>query len=343
MATIEMKGLYKVVSKGRIYWYAWRNGPRIDAEPGTDKFLALYSEAVAERGVGDKQRFKSIAIRYRGSKDYRDLADSTRRNWGPWIDQIVTRFGELRTKLFERPAIRKDITRWRSEVAEKRGPRAADYGMQVLSRICAYGIDPLGEMSSNPCEGIKQVYKVNRSEIIWTDSDIAHLKKTCSKEVGIAVDLAAYTGLRVGDLIRLSWSHVGDDAIVISTGKSRHKREAIIPLYDDLRDLLKKIPRKSPVILTSSTKRPWTRDGLSSSFADAKKLAWPPAGRDLHFHDLRGTAVTKFYIGGLDVRVIAEIMAWEEDHVHKIIRRYVNRSAAIKDTIRRLNEAKDRT
>jgi integrase len=343
MATIEMKGLYKVVAKGRTYWYAWRNGPRIDAEPGTAKFLALYGEAVAERGVGDKQRFKSIAVRYRASKDYRDLADSTRRNWGPWIDQIIARFGELRTKLLDRSAIRKDITRWRAEIAEKRGPRAADYGMQVLSRICAYGIDPLGEMSSNPCEGIKQVYKVNRSEIIWTDSDIAHLKVTCSKEVALAVDLAAYTGLRVGDLIRLSWSHVGEDAIIISTGKSRHRREAIIPLYDDLRDLLKRIPRKSPVILTSSTKRPWTRDGLSSSFADAKKVAWPPAGRDLHFHDLRGTAVTKFYIGGLDIRVIAEMMAWEEDHVAKIIRRYVNRSAAIKDTIRRLNEAKDRT
>jgi hypothetical protein len=34
-----------------------------------------------------------------------------------------------------------------------------------------------------------------------------------------------------------SWSHVGDDAIVLTTGKSRHRREAIIPLYGALRDV----------------------------------------------------------------------------------------------------------
>lgn len=34
----------------------------------------------------------------------------------------------------------------------------------------------------------------------------------------------------------------------------------------------------------------------------------------------------------------AEIMAWEEDHVEKIIRRYGDRSAATKALIRQLNE-----
>src|SRR5215471_9416786 len=33
--------------------------------------------------------------------------------------------------------------------------------------------------------------------------------------------------------------------------------------------------------------------------------------RDLHFHDLRGTAATKFYVAGLSIRVIAEIMSYE--------------------------------
>jgi hypothetical protein len=46
---------------------------------------------------------------------------------------------------------------------------------------------------------------------------------------------------------------------------------------------------------------------------------------DLHFHDLPGTAITKLYIFGIPERVIAEIMAWEEEHVARIIRRYVDR------------------
>jgi integrase len=65
--------------------------------------------------------------------------------------------------------------------------------------------------------------------------------------------------------------------------------------------------------------------------------------RDLHFHDLRGTAATRLYIADLPVRVIAEIMGWEEDHVQRIIRRYVGRSAATKAIIRQLNQAERRT
>ena len=41
--------------------------------------------------------------------------------------------------------------------------------------------------------------------------------------------------------------------------------------------------------------------------------------------------------------MIAEIMAWEEEHVEKIIRRYVGRTAATRRMIRQLNEAKERT
>jgi len=64
---------------------------------------------------------------------------------------------------------------------------------------------------------------------------IGALKKTCLAEIAHAVDLAAHTGLRKSDLLRLSWSHIGEDAITFSTGKSRGRREAIIPMYDDLR------------------------------------------------------------------------------------------------------------
>jgi len=44
------------------------------------------------------------------------------------------------------------------------------------------------------------------------------------------------------------------------------------------------------------------------------------------------------YIAGLSIRVIAEILAWSEDQVEKIIRRYVARSAATKAAIAQLNQ-----
>jgi len=59
---------------------------------------------------------------------------------------------------------------------------------------------------------------------------------------------------------------------------------------------------------------------------------------DLHFHDLRGTAATRFYIAGLAENVVADIMGWEVEHVSKILRRYVDRNAVINSAIVKLNK-----
>jgi integrase len=341
MVRVNLKGVAKVTAKGRTYWYAWRGGPRLCGEPRSAEFIASYNEAVESLRAPDPGRFKSLIVLYRASGDYAKLADSTRKQWSPWLDRIADYFGELRIAQFDRPEkIRPVIRRWRNQWADK--PRSADYGMQVLSRVLSYAVDPLGKIAGNPCEGIKQLYSGDRSEIIWTEGDIAEFKAVCSAELARAIDLASHTGLRLSDLIRVSWSHIGDDAIVLRTGKSRQRREAIIPVYDDLRAVLEGIPKIATTVLTTSRRKPWTASGLSTAVQRAKAAAkWDE--RDLHFHDLRGTAATKFYVAGLSGRVIAEVMGWEEETVAKIIRRYVGRSAATRAAIAHLNEAKRRT
>jgi integrase len=334
MVKINLTGIAKVTAKGRVYWYAWRGGPRLRGEPGSPEFVASYNEAVQQLRRPDKSRFRFVVTDYKASGDYKKLAESTRAQWGKWLDRITDHFGDLSIAQFDRPEkIRPVIRRWRSQWADT--PRTADYALQVLSRVVAHAVDPLGRIAGNPCEGIKHLYSNDRSEIIWTEADVAHIKKTCSAEIAHAVDLAGHTGLRLSDLVRLSWSHVGEDAIVITTGKSRHRREAIIPLYGSLCDVLARIPKRATTILTSSKRRPWTEDGFGSSFNKAKIDAGM-TDRDLHFNDLRGTAATKFYIAGLSMRDIAETLAWEESSVEKIIRRYVARNAAIKARIRKL-------
>lgn len=333
MVKVDLRGLAKVKAKGRTYWYAWRGGPRLSGEPGSPEFIASYNEAVEQRRTPDKNRFRFIVTDYKGSGDYKKLAESTRSQWSKWLDRIADYFGELRVAQFDRPEkIRPVIRRWRNQWAET--PRTADYALQVLSRVMAHAVE-LGKIAGNPCEGIKHLYNNDRSAIIWVDSDIEHIKKTCSAEIAHAIDLASHTGLRLGDLVRLSWSHVGDDAIVLATGKSRHRREAIIPMYPALREILARIPKRATTILTSSKRRPWTADGFGSSFNKAKIDA-RLSDRDLNFNDLRGTAATKFYIANFTMREIAETLAWEEETVEKIIRRYVSRSAAIKARIKKL-------
>ncbi|MFC3071529.1 tyrosine-type recombinase/integrase [Shinella pollutisoli] len=341
MATVDLKGLHAVRSKGKTYHYAWRGGPRVHGVPGTPEFLKSYSDALEGVRIPDDTRFSALVTLYKRSDDYKKLADSTKRNWSGWLDRIDEHFGLLRIKQFDRPEqIRPRIRKWRATYAAT--PRAADYGMQVLSRVLSYAVDPLGKIGANPCEGISRLYAANRAAIIWEPADLELIITASSTEARHAIRLAALTGLRAGDLFRLSWSHVGENAIIMTTGKSRHTREVVVPIYAELRELINEIPKRSPIVLTNSRKRPWTVNGFASVFNKAKSDA-KLNDRDLHFHDLRGTAATKFYKAGLDKRVIAEILGWEEDHVDRIIRRYVSRSAATEAVIRQIDEARART
>lgn len=336
-----LKGLFKVHAKNNDYYYAWRGGPRVEGEYGSSEFLANFVRAREEHKAPDRARLHSVIVAYKASNAYRDLAESTRKKWGTWLDEITVKFGDTRIGAFDKTkAIKPLIRQWRDGWADR--PRTADYAMQVLSRVLSFAVEE-GELTSNPCKGFKPLYSSDRSEIIWTDADIARVKSVASTEFGWAVDLAAYSGLRIGDLVRLSWSHIGEDMIELPTGKSRGRKSAIIPLYDDLRAVLERIKRRSPVVLTNERDHaPWTRGGLGGTCRTARIDA-KMADRDLHFHDLRGTAATKFYLAGLTIREIAEIMAWEEEQVERIIRRYVSRTAATKALIQRLSKSKART
>src|SRR5262249_61027692 len=108
-----------------------------------------------------------------------------------------------------------------------------------------------------PWEGLRTLPSAaDRADGLWTAADIGQLKRTCRADIANVVDLAAHTGLRQGDLLRLSWSHIGKDVIIITTGKSRYRREAIIPLYAALRNVLAGIPKWATTVLTNSRRRP---------------------------------------------------------------------------------------
>lgn len=355
MVQIDMKGVYRVTAKGREYFYAWRGGPALEGEPGSPEFIRSLTEAHESRHAPNKALFAYVRQSYKAGP-FLEIADSTKRVWTPWLDEVGTSFDALPLRTFTRPELIKPLIRdWRNRWSGT--PRAADTAMQVLSVVIGHGIDPMGVIGVNPCNGLKRLYSSDRSEIIWLPEDIAALQTVASEEVMHAVRLAATTGLRQGDLVRLTWNCVKDDHIHLP-GTSKNDIEAFIPLYAELRSVLEAIPKKSPVILTNSLGAPWGNDGdddgkhLRKAFARAKNrwtdyVATQVAGGaaaesfaqigDKHFHDLRGTAATKFYLAGLTVRVIAEIMAWEEETVEKIIRKYVGRKAATMAIIRQLN------
>jgi integrase len=337
MAMLDIKGVHIVRAKGKTYVYAWRGGPRVHAQPGTPEFVEELAELQAKaRKNSDRTRFGWLIAAYKASDDWKVLADKSRANWTPFLDSLMVRFGNLPIQAFDRPLIRVAIKKWRD--GYKATPRTADMALQCLSRVLSFGVD-LGKLQANACTGIARIYSSDRSAIIWTPDDLKKLKDVASNEVYWAAALGALTGLRKSDLLRLTWNHVGPLAIEITTGKSKHRKTTLIPMYRELRQLLDQIPRRSAVTVLTTTEGHSWKTGFGASFTKAKAKS----GVDKHFHDLRGTAATRMYLGGLTLRELSEMFTWSEAYVERLINIYVKKDELLLDRIRRMDEAEART
>lgn len=337
MALVDIKGVHVVTSHGRTYVYAWRGGPRVKSEPGTEAFVQELAQLTAGRNAVDRSKLTSLIVEYEASDGWGALSDKTRENWRPWLRRIQETFGTTSIAAFDRPLIRVAIRKWRDKF--KATPRAADMGLQVFSRLLSFGVEE-GRLVNNAVVGISRLYSNDRSMIIWTAEDLSALQAVASAEVYRAVKLAALTGLRKSDLLRLSWSHVKANSIEIPTGKSRQRKTTLIPLYGELRRFLETIPRSNSAttVLLNTRGLPW-KTGFGSSLNDALKLA----EIDKHLHDTRGTAATRMYLGGLTKREIAEMFTWSEDYVDQLLNMYVKKDELLLDRIRRIDEAEART
>ncbi len=346
-ATVNLDSVYRVVAKsGAVYYYAWKGkgAPRLHAEPGSAAFVEELAAALATRKTGDKTKMLGLSQAWLASdawekpRDKGGMADSTKKNWKPFVKAIQNHFGPLRIVQFERttvirPKIKKWLDNWKDH------PRQADMAKQVLSAMLTFAVDE-DLLATNPCIGMKNRYSNNRADRIWTPEDLAQLARTAPPQIMFAARLAALTGLRRGDLLRLSWNHIGKLAIDLpSTGKTG--AGALVPLYGELKALLAEIPKVSTIVLTNSDGLPW-KTGFGSSWNKAL-IAAKLQGADLHYHDFRGTAATRMHLAGWNNREIAEALAWDEESVDRIIRRYVTRNALLRDMIRRMDENGPRT
>jgi integrase len=327
------------------YAYAWTGGPliasgsgktldaaRADLEkalsrPDTIARLAAAQEARSHRPAPSPAYISGLVLAFLKSPEFSRLAATTQRDYRRHLEEFRAEFGDWRTALFEDPRVAQDLAEWRDGAT---GARTGDMRISVASRLFGWARSR-GFTNARPAEALERVHSADRSDMIWEEKPLTKLLAEASPCLQWAVRMAVLTGLRQGDLIRLPWSAVSDVAIQVRT--SKRKRPVIIPITADLRALLAEIPRKGPVVLTSSTGRPWTGDGLRTAFQRARKDAKITG---LRWHDFRGTAVTRLAKSNLRARDIALILGWSEARVEAIMARYVSAEAIALDMLARM-------
>jgi integrase len=336
---IELRGIntvHKTLSDGtrKTYYYHRDTGTRLEGEPGSAEFVASSRAAGEARAKARNAGTVSWLIKqFCASKEWRKLADSTKEIGRINLNAVDAKWGKTPLKIAENKRSRPVFLKWHDKLAETH-PRAADAKLAALARVLSWGVDR-GLIDHNPVKTFSRAYSSDRSEQIWLPEHIEAFGKVASPELMDALALALHTGQRQGDLLRLTWRAFDGTAISLGQGKTR--RSVYIPCTDALLEKLGRIERRSTQILTRADGSPWTRDAFKQAWREA--YAASELEDDLHFHDLRGTAVTMLAEAGCSVPEIAAITGHSPAHAQKILDKYLARIKALaKSAIAKLNE-----
>mgnify|MGYP000663312536 CR=1 FL=1 len=332
MVTVQLKGVHVVRAKTKagdaVYHYAWRGGPRLKGKPGTAEYVRSFHAAHESRKSPDTGTLVDVIRAFRGSPEFGARRATTKRAYSRYLDLIETEFGDLPLKALDDPNIKAVFYKWRDSMRDR--PRTADYAVTTLKLLLKYAKDR-NTIGHNHADEIGRLHTVDRSDSIWTDADFAAVEKHASPELMQAIRLAAFTGIRQGDLIRLTWDEFHGDSFSMVTRKTA--RAITVPAVAECRDLVAAIQRKQSTILTTARGgTSWTADGLRASFRKACKAA----GVKRTFHDLRRTAATNLMKAALPASTVALIMGWSEESVESLKRKYVSRQAVVDDMLDKL-------
>lgn len=358
MARVKLTGINKVrktLADGTVIelHYAWRGkgAPcfwRSDSpiKIGSAEYIAALAEATP-KGQSAKGKFREVILSWLSSQDFSRLAPRTQSDMRLSINHqkngIDQKFGDAPAKAFDDPRIRKQVLDWRDTI----GGKVGDDRVRHLQRIVGWAQDR-GMLMHHRLTQIKSIYKSSRAEVFWTPEEITQFEAGAPNHIARILIAATETGLRPGDLVGLSREHIHPTPtgrrIVIWTSKGKAKRRvASIPVTPRMAQLIDTTPAKQSAIITNKAGRQYQDENYLgdavSTWRDKLKMR-----AELRLYDARGTAATRLFEAGAELREIATHMGWSIKHASEVIERYVALSPSMTDELgQKLREAEART
>ncbi len=105
--------------------------------------------------------------------------------------------------------------------------------------------------------------------------------------------LLLYTGMRLGEVLKLKWENIKDDKIALKRTETKQKKEKVIPLTDSIREVLEQFQdsrRKDGYVIPLRRRSGTMRAGWADSVI--RKIREYSGVEDFIFHNIRHTAST---------------------------------------------------
>ncbi|MCB1406827.1 MAG: tyrosine-type recombinase/integrase [Rhodobacteraceae bacterium] len=315
--------------KGTGFWKDTRPFPK-EAD-----FFAAYTAAMsAAQPKVSRDRTEALIDAYLVSAEFLSLKPRTQADYRTWAARFAAEFKSDPVAMFEEPASRAEVNEWRMQWAHS--PKQYDYAGTVVTRILNWARES-GKITEHHCS-FKKVYRSDRSDVVWTPAHVEAVTTKAPAWVSRILITACETGMRPGDLIRLSRAHIeatpGGRRIRIKTNK--RGKSAFVPVSQAMAQVIDATPTDRLLILTNASGAALTGHRASEGvrqWRDKAGLTPDNLGYDLRLYDARGTAATRLLRAGLSLAQIAGCMGWSLRTAAAMIERYAQVSGGETDNI----------
>jgi integrase len=202
--------------------------------------------------------------------------------------------------------------KWRAR--QDMAPKTSNEYLAMLSAFFTW-LERNGRWQTNPLKTVVKAEtrgRQRRERRALSDDEITRLVQSSGRR-GVVYLVAAFTGLRRGELKALDWSDVNLDGeapcLSIRASTTKNKRRATLPLLAPLVIALRELreSRKNPVGQVFHYRVP--RMARFRADLEAAKIPFKDSlGRRIDFHALRKTFCTVMHRKGVPMRVAQELM-----------------------------------
>ncbi|SBP89984.1 tyrosine-type recombinase/integrase [Thiomonas delicata] len=229
---------------------------------------------------------------------YRDQVSESKRG-KRW--EVARIHRTLRDPIAEVPLARlaqPAVVAWRDRRLKQVSPASVQREWNLLSHACSLAVREWHWLVENPFTGVRRPPPTPPRDRLATEAELGRIlltlsyqpglrPSTISQRIGAAAVFAVETGMRAGEIAKLTWADVAPTVATVRSGKTAAATRRV-PLSPVAQTVLSGL-KPDPVDLTARVFDLATSQ-LDSLWRKAKKHAMI---EDLHFHDLRHTAVTR--------------------------------------------------
>ena len=229
---------------------------------------------------------------------------STRKGVRSVLDrQLLPAFG---SKPLDRITL-VQVTQWFDRFS-RTAPGNANHALDLLRQIMNFAI-ARSHIDTNPALAVKRNRRqaltrfLSREEIARLHRVLDRQTRNSSREQADIIRLLLLTGCRRSEILRLRWSEVDRDRLVLADGKTGPR---IVPLNTQARRILERRKRGgSPFVFPSPSDPTRSRSRNLAFWYRARREA---GIEDVRLHDLRHTHASHAVMNGVPVPVVARLL-----------------------------------